>query len=177
MYYYIENKEIVFILLIFNPGTCFWCAVYIWGEPPRSTYLPAFFWNKCLPPPILELFRWNVLPPPNFLWNGTTLPPKSTNLISTPPKNITFELHSPQKWSIASTLPPFFGKIIWPPPILWAPPLGVFLAPSLMTLYVCPDILNIPVIPDIPQITMFYVSSNIPEIFNIPDIPDIPEIP
>ena len=34
MYYYIENKEIVFILLIFNPGTCFWCAVYIWGEPP-----------------------------------------------------------------------------------------------------------------------------------------------
>ena len=34
-----------------------------------STYLPPIFWNKYLPPPILELFWWNVMPPPKFSWN------------------------------------------------------------------------------------------------------------
>ena len=71
----------------------------------RCTFLSPFFWNKYLTPPILELFRWNVLSPPIFLWNGTRLPQKSTYLICTSPKisllsytspkNDQFHLHSP----------------------------------------------------------------------------------
>ena len=80
----------------------------------------------------LQIFMKLDHTPPKNQQSLTILPPKSTNLISTPPKIIIFELHSPQKSSIAYILTPFLWKIICPPPILCTPPpLGVFLAASL----------------------------------------------
>ena len=94
----------------------------------RTSVLPHFSASRSILP-IHLLVLWNLpsqlntyvcyLPPSKDCnsWIWSVKYPISLEKYLPPPKNDHLHLHSPQ----------FFGKIIWPPLILWAtPPRGVF---------------------------------------------------
>ena len=98
------------------------CQIALLQVSKAFKYLPPpIYYRSGATSPHFGIFQWNFFASPQIFIKWDHTPSKSANLISTPPKTITFELHSPKNHQL-HLHPPFFGKIIY----AHLPPRGVF---------------------------------------------------